>query len=142
MASPSQSMPSQVRPSRIASIAALVERSRSVSSIRNSILPPRPRAYNQLNSAVRAPPIWRNPVGEGAKRVTTVSDILEVGQGLRWVGARPCTTAWGSGVTQILAGALPALSSTLGGSGQIWHIDPIFGSGLGTRGRATGPQQQ
>src|SRR5882757_6042807 len=89
MASPSQSMPSQVRPSRIASIAALVERSRSVSSIRSSILPPRLRAYSQLNSAVRAPPMWRKPVGEGAKRVTTVSDILEVGQGLRWVGARP-----------------------------------------------------
>jgi hypothetical protein len=29
------------------------------------------RAYNQLNSAVRAPPICRKPVGEGAKRVTT-----------------------------------------------------------------------
>src|SRR5258705_12616401 len=89
MASPSQSMPSQVRPSRIASIAVLVERSRSVSSIRSNILPPRLRAYRQLNSAVGAPPIWRKPVGEGAKRVTTVSDILEVGQGLRWVGARP-----------------------------------------------------
>jgi hypothetical protein len=28
-----------------------------------------------LNSAVRAPPIWRNPVGEGAKRVTMGSVI-------------------------------------------------------------------
>jgi hypothetical protein len=24
-----------------------------------------------VEQAVRAPPIWRNPVGEGAKRVTT-----------------------------------------------------------------------
>src|SRR6185503_12147574 len=54
----------------IASIAACVERSRSVSSIRSNILPPRPRAYSQLNSAVRAPPMCRKPVGEGAKRVT------------------------------------------------------------------------
>jgi hypothetical protein len=44
-------------------------------SIRNSIFPLRPRAYSQLNSAVRAPPICRKPVGDGAKRVTTVSAI-------------------------------------------------------------------
>ena len=67
----------------IASIAAWVERSRSVSSIRSSILPPRPRAYSQLNSAVRAPPICRKPVGEGAKRVTIGSVISENG-GIRW----------------------------------------------------------
>jgi hypothetical protein len=30
------------------------------------------RAKSQLNKAVRAPPIWRKPVGEGAKRVTTL----------------------------------------------------------------------
>jgi hypothetical protein len=29
-----------------------------------------------LNSAVRAPPIWRKPVGEGAKRVTTELVII------------------------------------------------------------------
>jgi hypothetical protein len=29
-------------------------------------------AKSQLNSAVRAPPIWRKPVGEGAKRTVTV----------------------------------------------------------------------
>jgi hypothetical protein len=28
-----------------------------------------------LNKAVRAPPICRNPVGEGAKRVTTVESL-------------------------------------------------------------------
>ena len=57
----------------MAAIAASVERSRSVSSMRSSILPPAWRAKSQLNSAVRAPPIWRKPVGEGAKRVTTSS---------------------------------------------------------------------
>jgi hypothetical protein len=35
-----------------------------------------------LNSAVRAPPIWRKPVGEGAKRVTTAIAILISGRGL------------------------------------------------------------
>ena len=43
-------------------------------------LPAVMRANSRLNNAVRAPPIWRNPVGDGAKRVTTafpapVSDI-------------------------------------------------------------------
>src|SRR3546814_3856600 len=74
--SPSQSSPSQRIPSRIASIAGWVERARSVSSMRSRNLPPWWRANSQLNSAVRAPPIWRKPVGDGAKRVTTpVSDL-------------------------------------------------------------------
>src|SRR6266850_1964544 len=73
MTSPSQSSPSHFSPSRIAAMAGSVDRSRSVSSIRSSILPPRFLAYSQLNSAVRAPPMWRKPVGEGAKRVTTES---------------------------------------------------------------------
>src|SRR5690606_27085292 len=67
----SQSSPSQSSPSMMASIAACVERARSVSSIRSSALPPWWRAKSQLNSAVRAPPICRKPVGEGAKRATT-----------------------------------------------------------------------
>ena len=67
---PSQSRPSQRIPSRIASIAGWVERARSVSSMRSRNLPPWWRANSQLNKAVRAPPIWRKPVGEGAKRVT------------------------------------------------------------------------
>ena len=47
-----------------------------------------------MNSAVRAPPIWRKPVGEGAMRVT-ISDMrvaAEFSCGLVWVGrllARP-----------------------------------------------------
>jgi hypothetical protein len=53
-------------------LAASVERFRSVSSTRNRKLPPWWRAKSQLNNAVRAPPICRKPVGEGAKRVTTV----------------------------------------------------------------------
>jgi hypothetical protein len=51
--------PSQSSPSKIASIAASVERARSVSSIRSRYLPPWWRANSQLNSAVRAPPMCR-----------------------------------------------------------------------------------
>src|SRR5436853_3153141 len=60
-------------------MASSVERARSVSSMRSRNLPPRPRAYSQLNRAVRAPPICRKPVGEGAKRVTTVS-VMSLGR--------------------------------------------------------------
>ncbi len=61
----------------IAATASGVERARSVSSIRSRKTPPFPwicwwRAYSQLNSAVRAPPICRKPVGEGAKRTVTL----------------------------------------------------------------------
>jgi hypothetical protein len=41
----------------------------------NSILPLAWRAKSQLNSAVRAPPICRKPVGDGAKRVSTESGM-------------------------------------------------------------------
>jgi hypothetical protein len=53
-----------------------VERSRSVSSTRTRNFPPVWRAYNQLNSAVRAPPMCRKPVGDGAKRVTTPEAVV------------------------------------------------------------------
>ena len=56
-------------------MAATVERSRSVSSMRSSIVPPWRRACSQLNRAVRAPPMWRKPVGDGAKRVITGSGM-------------------------------------------------------------------
>ena len=46
-------------PSKIACTAPSVERSRSVSSMRSSILPPVWREKAQLNNAVRAPPICR-----------------------------------------------------------------------------------
>jgi hypothetical protein len=35
-----------------------------------------------LNRAVRAPPIWRKPVGEGAKRVTTGA-VIDVNRRVR-----------------------------------------------------------
>src|SRR4051794_11596138 len=52
--------------------------------MRSRNLPPRPRAYSQLNRAVRPPPMCRKPVGEGAKRVTI--SLMR----------RPCTTAAGN----------------------------------------------
>ena len=67
--------PNPVRPSavpfRIALMAASVDRSRSVSSIRKMNAPPCRRANNQLNKAVRRPPMWRYPVGLGANRTLT-----------------------------------------------------------------------
>src|SRR5215471_5015067 len=56
----------------IAATASEVDRARSVSSMRSRNLPPWWRAKSQLNSAVRAPPMCKNPVGEGAKRTTTL----------------------------------------------------------------------
>jgi hypothetical protein len=45
-------------------------------------VPPRLRAKNQLNSAVRAPPTCKYPVGEGANRTRTspegVPEALEI----------------------------------------------------------------
>src|SRR5882762_5843460 len=49
-------------------VCASVERALSVSSMRSRNFPPSRRAKSQLKSAVRAPPTWRYPVGEGAKR--------------------------------------------------------------------------
>ena len=43
-------------------------RASSVSSIRRMNVPPCRRAKSQLNSAARALPTWKYPVGEGAKR--------------------------------------------------------------------------
>src|SRR6187399_3072066 len=58
-------------PSTITFTASGVERSRSVSSTRRMNCPFMRRAYSQLNSAVRTPPMWSMPVGLGANRVTT-----------------------------------------------------------------------
>src|SRR5438128_637814 len=65
-------MPSHFMPSRIACTDCSVERSRSVSSMRSTNLPPWRRAYAHEKSAVRAPPMCRKPVGLGAKRVLIV----------------------------------------------------------------------
>src|SRR4051794_30471902 len=40
--------------------------------MRSRNCPPKWRARTNEKSAVRAPPTWRKPVGEGAKRVTTL----------------------------------------------------------------------
>src|SRR6516165_6102216 len=68
----------------IAATASGVDRERSVSSMRSKNLPPWWRAKSQLNSAVRALPICRNPVGEGAKRTTGViaMALTQVGQAM------------------------------------------------------------
>jgi len=50
---------------------ASVLRAWSVSSMRRMNTPPVWRAYSQLNSAVRALPMWKKPVGLGAKRTRT-----------------------------------------------------------------------
>src|SRR6185295_686391 len=73
--------PSHVRPSKIARVLSSVLRARSVSSIRSRNWPPNLRAYSQLKSAVRAPPTWRYPVGDGAKRRrgAVVGPELDVG---------------------------------------------------------------
>src|SRR5471032_2315673 len=47
---------------------ASVLRATSVSSMRRTMAPPLWRAYSQLKMKVRALPICRKPVGEGAKR--------------------------------------------------------------------------
>src|SRR4051794_17983479 len=74
----SKSSSSQTSASRICSTFSGVERSRSVSSIRRTSSPPRPRAKSQLYSAVLAPPMWRAPVGDGAKRTRTGADGSEL----------------------------------------------------------------
>src|SRR3954447_19603392 len=43
-------------------------RASSVSSMRNTNLPPNRLAKAQLYNAVRAPPTWKKPVGDGANR--------------------------------------------------------------------------
>jgi hypothetical protein len=43
--------------------------------MRSINLPPVLRANSQLNNAVLAPPICKYPVGDGANRVTILSDI-------------------------------------------------------------------
>src|SRR4051794_25937926 len=53
---------------------SFVERSRSVSSMRSTNVPPSWRAASQLNSAVRALPMCSAPVGEGAKRTRIATD--------------------------------------------------------------------
>src|SRR5580704_10903260 len=67
------------------SVHSLRLRSSSVSSMRSTNVPECWRANSQLNSAERALPTWKYPVGEGAKR--TRGAAAGVGSVIRWVGA-------------------------------------------------------
>src|SRR3989338_816141 len=67
----SQSSPSQESPRRMAPTDSSEDLTSSVSSILKINVPPWLRAKSQLKRAVRAPPMWRNPVGEGAKGTRT-----------------------------------------------------------------------
>ena len=59
-------------PSKMESSEACVLRSTSVSSMRRIMVPPLWRAYSQLKMNVRALPMWRKPVGDGAKRTLSI----------------------------------------------------------------------
>lgn len=63
-------MPSQASPSRISVSYSGLLRSMSVSSQRKMISPLFLAVYSQLNSAARAVPRWRCPVGLGGIRRT------------------------------------------------------------------------
>lgn len=68
------------------SVYSCLDRSLSVSSMRNLNSPPKWRARSQQKMAVRPPPICKCPVGLGAKRVMTFFMSLSV---LRVSGSRP-----------------------------------------------------
>src|SRR5437868_2033693 len=61
-------MPIQLSAERMPSVHSGRFRVASVSSMRSTKRPPVRSASAQLKSAVRAPPTWNMPVGEGAKR--------------------------------------------------------------------------
>src|SRR6056297_2146536 len=68
-------------PSSMDRIDASVARSASVSSMRNTNVPPLPRACSQLYSAVRTEPTWSHPDGAGAKRTRGADTGTSEGQG-------------------------------------------------------------
>src|SRR5262245_56858878 len=72
-------MPSQARSSAIAAANSGLERSASVSPSRRMKVPFARSDTSQLSSAVRALPIWRYPVGDGAKR-TIGADMALYGE--------------------------------------------------------------
>src|SRR6478672_10609261 len=82
--SPSQSTPSQRSDSWICSVAVSTSRLVSVFSIRSRNSPPSWRAKSQLKSAVWTPPMWRKPVGLGAKR--TIGGMRRI-VGVVFIGA-------------------------------------------------------
>src|SRR3989338_2778777 len=83
-------MPSHFNSRTISSSNSLVLRSRSVSSLRNTIEPPCFFANKKFKTAMRAVPTWQYPVGLGGKRTFTFLSILilrvpplETGRGQR-----------------------------------------------------------
>ena len=66
------------------------------------ILPPTLLAYNQLNSAVRAPPTCRLPVGDGANRTRTCP------RNRRWHGSTASLLS-----CKLFASCLPVISVEL-----------------------------
>ena len=64
----SASMPIHASASMIPWVHSGRLRASSVSSMRSTNVPPRRWASAQLYSAVRAPPTWKKPVGDGANR--------------------------------------------------------------------------
>ena len=71
-----KSMPSQASPSRISVSYSGLLRSMSVSSQRKMISPLFLAVYSQLNSAARAVPRWRCPVGLGGIRRTIGRSVV------------------------------------------------------------------
>src|SRR2546423_1489464 len=74
--------PSQRRSSSTIVSDSAVDRAWSVSSTRMMNVPPWCFANSQLKIAVRAPPTWRCPVGDGAKRTRTVIGLEFIGSSL------------------------------------------------------------
>src|ERR1051326_4211814 len=83
----------------MAAMASSVFRLVSVSSMRSTNFPSWCRANSQLNSAVRAPPMCRKPVGEGAKRTRTSEGI----GAMEW---------WSNGVMHLFRQSATHYSST------------------------------
>src|SRR5690242_10551360 len=79
--SPSQSKPSQRRSSIIFETTPSLTRGVSRSSTRRITRPPWARAESQAHRKVRTFPTWREPVGLGASRPTTVIEAQEEEQG-------------------------------------------------------------
>ena len=65
----------------------------SVSSMRRIIVPPLWRAYSQLKMKVRALPMCRNPVGEGAKRTRSMGNA-SIARGAEQARRYHCIDSW------------------------------------------------
>ena len=87
----SGAMPSHVSAAMIPSVHSGRLRSSSVSSIRRTNVPPCWRAKSQLNSAARALPTWKYPVGDG--REAHPGRVAGVGHGVRTGRRRRCGAA-------------------------------------------------